>query len=174
MTSRVNAINLKELSYLTGFSISTVSKALNDKVDISDRTKRHITCVAEKHNYIPNSFGTGLRNKKSSTIAIILPQINIKFYSNILSNFQKIANDHAYKTMVFQSYDRYESEKEHLRSISDGSVDGVILITNKKTDVESENYMVPIVPISRKAAPKSNNLNDFCTLTFGKLLTKIS
>lgn len=174
MTPTMNAINLKELSHLTGFSISTVSKALNDKVDISDKTKRKITCVAEKHNYIPNSFATGLRNKKSSTIAIILPQIDIKHYSTILSKFQKIAIEHGYKTMIFQSFECPQKEEEHLKTISDGSVDGVILFTDKKTKVNSKKYMVPIVSLSSKEKTSTDDLDKFCILTFKKLLTAIS
>ena len=110
MNTQATSINLKELSYLTGFSVSTVSKALNDKYDISKKTKRLIMGVAKEHNYVPNRFAAGLRSKKSNTVAIILPQINVSFYSNILSYFQKIAARQGYRIMVFQSFEKEEKE----------------------------------------------------------------
>jgi len=74
-----SAVTLKELSRLSGFSVSTVSKALNNKLDISPETRRSIKGIAEKYNYIPNNFAVGLRKKRTYAVAIIIPQVNTDF-----------------------------------------------------------------------------------------------
>ena len=57
-------VTIKDISAITGFSISTVSKALNDKKEISFETRQHILQIAKKHNYKPNPFAVALRKRK--------------------------------------------------------------------------------------------------------------
>ncbi|EDM45405.1 putative LacI-family transcriptional regulator [unidentified eubacterium SCB49] len=173
MSPHNSSINLKELSYLTGFSVSTVSKALNDKFDISEKTKRFITSVAEDHNYVPNSFAVGLRNKKSRTIAVILPQINIEFYSNLLFHFQKIAARKGYRVVVFQSFEKEEKEIEYLKSVCDGSIDGSIVFTNNKNNLYAEDYSIPVASILISKEHNEDELNEYCFKIFEKLLVQI-
>lgn len=77
-------VALKKISSLTGFSVSTVSKAINNKVDISLETKTYIQDVAFKNNYVPNKHVLSLRKSKSNIIAIILPYVNNSLYAEIL------------------------------------------------------------------------------------------
>ncbi|GAB5401652.1 MAG: hypothetical protein Aureis2KO_32370 [Aureisphaera sp.] len=172
MSVHPTSINLKELSSLTGFSISTVSKALNNKLDVSARTRRYIRSIADQHNYIPNGLAASLRLKKSRTIAIIIPQINIDFYSNLLFNFQKIADRHDYRIVVFQSFEREVKEIEYLESICDGSIDGAIVITNLRNKYYSRDYTIPVLSLSIMETLSKKDLKGFCSHTFEKLLTK--
>lgn len=172
MSPHNTSMNIKELSYLTGFSVSTVSKALNNKLDISTETKRFITSIAEKHNYIPNSLAVSLRNKKSSTVAIILPQINVDFYSNVLFNFQKIADHHDYRVVVFQSFEREVKEIEYLKNICDGSIDGAIVITSSKNNSYSKDYSIPVLTLSIVETLSSEDIDEYCSSAFKKLLTQ--
>ncbi len=173
MSPNHTSINLKELSYLTGFSVSTVSKALNDKLDISVKTKRLIADVAAKHNYVPNSFAVGLRNKKSNTVAIILPQINTDFYSNLLFNFQKIAAEQEYRIVVFQSFETEEKETEYLKSICDGSIDGAIVFTNTENNLYSNSYSIPVTTVLINDLKTQSKTKDYYSQTFESLLDKI-
>lgn len=172
MSTQHTSINLKKLSFLTGFSVSTVSKALNDKLDVSAKTKRYITSIAEKYNYIPNSLAAGLRIKKSCTVAIILPQVNVDLYSNILFNFQKIADRHDYRIVVFQSFEREEKEIEYLKSICDGSIDGAIVIGSDKNNFYSNEYTIPVLTLSILETISSEELYKNCSVVFEKLLIK--
>ena len=54
---------IKDISKITGFSMSTVSKALNDKEDISDETKLIIRKAALDNNYKPNHYAVMLRRR---------------------------------------------------------------------------------------------------------------
>jgi len=58
-------VNLKKISTLSGFSVSTVSKALNNKKDISSVTREAIQGIAKKHNYVPNFSALALRKQRS-------------------------------------------------------------------------------------------------------------
>lgn len=55
------AASLKDISIITGFSVSTISKALNNKDDISTKTKEIIQKAALENNYQPNHYAVMLR-----------------------------------------------------------------------------------------------------------------
>ena len=174
MNQKTPSINLKELSYLTGFSVSTVSKALNDKIDISTKTKKIVMGVAQKHNYVPNSFAVGLRNNRSYTIAAILPQVNTDLYGDILYYFQKTADRLGYRIVVFQSFGSEIKEIQYLKSICDGSIDGAILITEKENTSYSDRYSIPVLSIPTVEVKGAENLEKFSHAKFEKFLFEIN
>lgn len=120
-------ITLKQISHLSGFSISTVSKALNDKLDISNKTKVKIQELAKNFNYVPNSSALALKIRRTKIIAIIVPQVN-SIYSNIISSVEENAFQKGYRILILQSLKSEERELECINNVRDGSVDGIIII----------------------------------------------
>ncbi|MGH1387003.1 LacI family DNA-binding transcriptional regulator [Kordia sp.] len=173
--SQSSAITLKELSQLSGFSISTVSKAINDKLDISTKTKQLILKIANEHNYVPNNYAIALRKRKTHTIAVIIPQINDVFYSCFIHNVEKIASKFDYRILLFQSFDENSKEEEYIQKIYDGSVDGaIILSTNNIKTTISDTVKLPIEYIKiMKGYQGQQHLKKSCILGFKKLLNRI-
>ena len=68
-------VTIKDVSKKCGFSITTVSKALNDYSDISDKTKKTILELCDEMGYIPNYSARSLVSKKSYTIGIIFEEV---------------------------------------------------------------------------------------------------
>jgi len=64
-------ITIKDISKMSGFSVTTVSKALNDYPDISSKTKATIKKICHEVGYIPNATAQSLVSKRSYTIGII-------------------------------------------------------------------------------------------------------
>ncbi len=167
-----SAITLKELSQLSGFSVSTVSKALNNKFDISPGTRKAIQKIANKHNYVPNNYAVALRKKKTKAIAIIIPQINTKFYSCFLYHIEKVASKYGYRIIVFQSFEEKKREKECLQSINDGSVDGAILVSKNPLNslYKPKYHSLPIQCIQLSETSEEEELKQNCIEAFSELL----
>ncbi len=119
--------SLKELAKLLGVSISTVSKALNDADDISESTKIRVRELAEAMNYQPNKMGAGLRNKKSKTIGVIIPDILNSFFAEVLFGIEKQCSKKGYDTLVCISNEMTKKEAEKVRLLKSGSVDGFLI-----------------------------------------------
>lgn len=119
--------SLKELAKLLGVSISTVSKALNDAEDISENTKIRVRELAEAMNYQPNKMGVGLRNKKSKTIGVIIPDILNSFFAEVLFGIEKKCSLMGYDTLVCISNESSKNEAEKVRLLKSGSVDGFLI-----------------------------------------------
>lgn len=135
----MQTITLKHISKLSGFSISTISKALNDGHDISKKTKLKIRGLAKNYNYIPNSAAIALRNKKTKIIAVIVPQINSILYSGVISGIQENAFNNDYKVLILQSLGSRKRELKCINDVMDGCVDGIIIVNSSKQHEESFN-----------------------------------
>ena len=121
-------VTMKTLSQMSGYSVSTVSKALRDKKDISEKTRKIIKDLAESYDFVPNNSAIALRSQKSHTIAVIVPQIDSKIYGSMLNSIQHIAFEHGYRVVV-QQYLNFENEEYGcLKSLRNGGIDGVIVL----------------------------------------------
>lgn len=167
------AITLKDLSSLSGFSISTISKALNGKEDISKATRSAIRSIAKENNYIPNNFAVALRKKTSKVIAIIVPQVNKSFYGSFLFSIQKKADNLGYRLLFFQSFNDDCKENEYLNSINDGSIAGAIILTVNELNTEKykANFPIEIVSVINFDSEEKSKL--YCLKRFNILLEKV-
>lgn len=121
-------VTMKTLSQMSGYSVSTVSKALRDKKDISIKTRKIIKDLAESFDFVPNNSAIALRSQKSHTIAVIVPKIDCKIYGSMLNSIQHIAFENGYRVIV-QQYLNYENgEYGCLKSLRSGGIDGVIVL----------------------------------------------
>lgn len=168
-------MTLKEISNSTGYSISTVSKALNNKEDIGVRARAVIQEFALLNKYVPNKNAIALRKNKTFIIAVILPRVNNIFYSESLCNIQKAASKLGYRIMLFQSFENQLKEKEYLDQINDGSIDGAIVLStnlNNKNELVNTKLPVEYTHISAEENPKT--LQASCALHFDNLIKKIA
>lgn len=139
------AFTIKELSSLSGYSVSTVSKALNDKEDVSIATRNIIKAMAKKFNYVPNNYAVALRVKKKQSIAVVLPMVTQKSYNQALYFLQKSAEDFGYRILLYQSFNSSSKEINYIKGLNDGSTDGIILISeNNKNLTNYTNHSIPI------------------------------
>ena len=78
------SVTLKDLAKTAGVSVGTVSRALNDKKEVSAKTSDRIRQLAAELGYIPNRAGRALSAQKSiSYIGVVLPSINSPFFDDI-------------------------------------------------------------------------------------------
>lgn len=64
-------ITIKDIAQYTNVSVSTVSKALNNKPDIGKETKKKILEIARKYNFTPHAFGKALKKQTSENIGVL-------------------------------------------------------------------------------------------------------
>jgi LacI family transcriptional regulator len=76
-------VTIKDISKAVGVSINTVSRALNDKPDINEKTKEKILEKAKELGYIKNSFGSILKTQRSKIIGVIIPDSSNPFFSEV-------------------------------------------------------------------------------------------
>jgi LacI family transcriptional regulator len=132
-------ITLKMMANEFGVSISTVSKALKDSPEISQELKEKIQAFANYYHYRPNSLALNLRNQKTKTIGVILPEIVHHFFTTVITGIEQLANDKGYNVMICLSNESYEKEVINLEMLANGIVDGIIISVSKETE-ERDDY----------------------------------
>jgi len=126
-------LTIKDIAREFGVSISTVSKALNDSYEISETTKEKIQKYAKENNYKPNFNAISLKNRKTKTIGIIIPNMLNYFFAQVFNGIEKVANERGYKIISCISNESFEKEVETIEMLSNGSIDGFILSIAEET-----------------------------------------
>lgn len=150
-------ITLKELAKQLDLSVSTVSKALNDSMEISDTTKTRVQELAKIHEYMPNSFAQGLKFKKTKTLGVIVPAILPNFFSMVLDGIEETATKLGYKITIYISKESLEKEKQAIDMLIRSQVDGILLSPSRETQASQntehlkypKRYGIPIVMFDR-------------------------
>ncbi|HNP17812.1 MAG TPA: LacI family DNA-binding transcriptional regulator [Fulvivirga sp.] len=130
---RSSQVTIKDIARELGISPSTVSRALKDHPDISAGTKKAVTELAEKLNYTPNSIALSLRQSKSNTIGVIIPEIIHFFFSTVISGIEDIAYDAGYSVIVSQSNESFEREVLNTKALYNNRVDGMLISLSRET-----------------------------------------
>lgn len=131
-------VTLKQLAKELNVSISTVSKALNNSEEIGDETIKRVKELAELYNYKPNKVALSLKQNKTNTIGVIIPDILNHFLSKVLFGIEREAAIHGYNIITCISNESLEKEKQSLQLLANGSVDGFILCVAEETQVKNE------------------------------------
>ena len=162
-------ITLKDLAKDLNLSASTISRALDNHPAISAATKKLVQKKAEELGFIPNSIASSFRTKKTKSIGIIVPRIDIHFHSLVISGIEDYAYKNGYNVTIFQSKDSLKREKEIVKILQNRMVDGIIAclsIETKKCDHfrKFEKLGVPLVFYDRVPTDFDANkiiINDF-------------
>lgn len=131
-------ITLKELAKKLNVSISTVSKALNDSCEISEETIKRVKEVAAIYNYSPNKVALSLKNSKTKTIGVIIPNILNHFFAKVLYGIEKEASKRGYSLITCISNELYDKEVNSLNLLANGSVDGFIMSIAEETQIQQK------------------------------------
>ena len=126
-------VTLKQIARELDVSISTVSKALRNSVEISDDTKQKVQAFAKLYNYRPNNIALSLKNRKTNTIGIIIPEIVHHFFSKVIRGVELVANQRGYNVIVGLSNESFSKEVINMQMLANGSIDGFILSISKET-----------------------------------------
>ena len=126
-------VTLKQIAKELDVSISTVSKSLRDSPEISEDTRLKVQAFAKLYNYKPNNIALSLKNKKTKTIGIIIPEIVHHFFATVISGIEQVANECGYNVIVCLSDESFDKEVINMEMLANGSTDGFIMSLSKET-----------------------------------------
>ena len=130
---RSSQITIKDIARILGISASTVSRALKDHPDINVDTKKSVNELAHKLKYQPNAVAISLKNSRSNTIAVMIPEIVHYFFSSVISGIEDIASQKGFTVIICQSNESFEREVANARTLLSHRVDGILISISKDT-----------------------------------------
>ena len=138
----------------TGYSVSTISRALSGKAAqqrISQKTIDIILAEARKCDYSPNLMAKGLRTHNSGLVGLVIPTLENPFFANIAHAISEILRKNGLHLMIGSSMERPETEIDVIKSFISRGVDGIIVAPagNESDFFEELGRKIPVVLIDR-------------------------
>jgi LacI family transcriptional regulator len=129
---------LKTISDVLGISISTVSRALKNHPDISEKTKKLVTDLAQALDYEPNVNAIHLRTSKSNVLGLMVPSISNFFYHSFIAAVEEECRKNNLSLMILQSGDDPEIEVANLKLFRQTRISGLFAcITTNTQDINA-------------------------------------
>ncbi len=123
---------IEDVAKIVGCSVGTVSRAINNRRGVSEKTRQHILQTMKDIGYQPNAMAQSLTRKHTHLIAVIIPDVSHNFFSKIVQAAEvELASKH-YNVLLFSSNWDPEMEREKILLAQSLRVDGIIL--NPSTD----------------------------------------
>jgi len=147
---------IKDIAAILKVSVSTVSRALRDTHDVSERTKEAVRRVARDLNYKPNYNATALARGSTHNIGIILPFLTNYYFSTVISGVQQTAMASGFNIILFITNDSPETESQVVRNLFTSGVDGLLvcIASNSNSSEHFQRLMdrgTPVVLFDRVA-----------------------
>lgn len=131
-------VTLKQIAKELDVSISTVSKSLRNSSEIGEETRLKVQAFAKFYNYKPNNIALSLKNRKTKTIGIIIPEIVHYFFSTVINGIEHVANENGYSVIICLSDDSFDKEVLNMEMLANGSIDGFIMSLSKETQFKGD------------------------------------
>jgi LacI family kdg operon repressor len=134
-------------------SKSTVSQYLNQRFEyMGEDTKKRVEEAIQKLNYRPNIIARSLRQKKTSTIGVIVANILHSFSTQVIRSIEDVCSESNINVIVCNADDNPNKERMYIEMLRNKQVDGLIIFpTGGNLDLyqemEKENF--PIVFMDR-------------------------
>lgn len=150
-------VTLKQIAKELDVSISTVSKSLRNSLEIGEETRLKVQAFAKFYHYKPNNIALSLKNRKTKTIGIIIPEIVHHFFSTVINGIEQVANENGYSVIICLSDESFDKEVINVELLANGSIDGFIMALSKETQLKGDfhhiteaiNQGMPVVMFDR-------------------------
>ncbi len=130
---KTNLYSIADIAKDLGVSVSTVSRALKNHPDISKDTCEKVQAYAKSVNYRPNALALSLKQQRSNTIGLLIPEIQHHFFSSVISGIEEFAYANEFRVMICQSNEDFDREVINTQALLDHRVDGILVSIGKNT-----------------------------------------
>jgi len=141
-------VSIQDVADKANVSISTVSRVLNRRNIVNEKTRKRVESAIQDLGYSPNVFARGLMLRRSHILGLVLPDLHGEFYSEIIRGANLRARELGYNLMV-SSVVAKDDGSELMAAVGDhGLVDGLAVMiseVNARTQATIEKIKIPLV-----------------------------
>ena len=150
---------------MLGLSISTISRALKNHPDISEKTKQRVNELANALDYEPNANAIHLRTSKNNLFGLIVPSISNFFYDSFIAAVEEESRKNNYSLLILQSGDDAAVEVENIKLCRQNRISGLFAcITSQTVNLDPflklEGLDIPVIFFDK--VPDDNIYNKVC------------
>ena len=143
-------ITFSDIAKYTGFSKTTISRYFNAPDSLTLENQEIIAEALDKLNYKENKVARILASGKTEFIGVIIPNLYLHYYSEVLNQILKSYDSLGYKFLVFTGDDHKDTERKYIQELLAYKIEGMIILSHTIPSRELASYNIPIVTIERE------------------------
>ena len=121
-------MNIYDIAKLSGVSIATVSRVINNSPKVSEKTKKKVWDVMNEYDYTPNVFARGLGLNSVKTVGLVCPDVSDRYMASAIAYLEKNLRKYGYDSILMCSGFDYEGKVEAVKILLDRRIDAMILV----------------------------------------------
>lgn len=123
----MSKMTIKDIAREAGVSTATISRVLNNSGYVSSDVRQHVLEVIRKYNYQPNAIARSLKQEKSRSIGIVLPDMANPYFMKIARTIQHRCFQEGYHLLFMDTEESPEKESEALDFLTEKRIEALIL-----------------------------------------------
>lgn len=139
-------ITIYDVAREADVSMATVSRVVNGNKNVREETRKKVQAVIDRLNYQPNAVARGLASKRTTTIGLIVPDLNNLYFSELAKGIDDIATLYKYN-IIITSVDNVNREEEVIQNLLRKQVDGVIYLSNELSQSAKDTFIRTKTPV---------------------------
>ena len=128
MAKQNTAPTMKDVAKEAGVSLGTVSKVING-IPVGDEYRKKVEQAIKTLDYHINAYAKGLKNNRTYTVAVILPNLLNPFFSMVAHYINRALVNRGYRMLLCDTEYDYTKEQEMVQMVAQNKVDGIIALT---------------------------------------------
>lgn len=149
-------LTIHDIARALGVSSATVSRVINHSGNVKDETQKKIEQYIREHNYTPSAVARSLSKQDTSSIGVIIPDIENSFFSGVIRGISEVAEKKGYNILFFGTNENPNIEHRSLQAVKEQRLKGVIITPASNHDdltkdilMELDRSGVPVVLVDR-------------------------
>jgi len=146
------SVTIEDVARIAGVSVSTVSRVLNGRIDVSRDTKQRVLDVVEEAGFTTNLAARSMRSLKKNLIGLIMPDIAYPFAIEVMKGVNRAIAESEFDLLVYTTGNvrksgRAHAEKKYVSLLSNSISDGVIIVAPVVAEFNTNQPIVSIDPV---------------------------
>lgn len=150
MDNKKKKVTFDDIAKYTHFSKTTISRYFNNPDSLTLKNQEIIAQALVDLDYQENKLAKVLANGKSEFVGILLPNLFLHYYSEMLNQILSTYETFGYKFLVFTSNGSEETERKYLQELLAYKIEGLIVLSHTIPSQELASYHIPVVTIERE------------------------
>lgn len=143
-------VTFADIAEYTGFSKTTISRYFNNPDSITVENQEKIAHALEVLDYKENKLARVMANGKTEMVGVIIPNLYMHYYSDILDHIISTYEEYGYKFIVFAGNEDADVERKYINELLAYKTEGLIILSHTLSSKELSEYNIPIVTIERE------------------------
>lgn len=143
-------VTFADIAAYTGFSKTTISRYFNNPDSLTVENQEKIANALEVLDYKENKLARVMANGKTEMVGVIIPNLYMHYYSDMLDHIISTYEEYGYKFIVFAGNEDADVERRYIQELLAYKTEGLIILSHTLSSKELAEYHVPIVTIERE------------------------